>query len=155
MNRINIPIKKALPVVLFCMALLIGNLAFAQPGQTPREKIKALKVAFISNRLQLTSQEAEGFWPVYNEMQDKMGSINQQLRQLLKQARDGYYTMSDADMEKLLEKGFDLKQQQLDVEKLYYQKFKKVLPIKKIALLNKVERDFKMEVLKQAMGKED
>ena len=39
------------------------------------------------------------------------------------------------------------------VEKEYYGQFKSVLPIKKIALLMKVEKDFQAEVLKQAINR--
>ena len=123
----------------------------AARGVERKGNIKALKIAFITNRLALTSQEAQGFWPIYNEKQAKLQALVQQRRELLKQARDGYYSMTDADMEKNIKQVFNVLQQELDLEKTYYEAFKAALPIKKIALLYKVEKDFKREVLKEAL----
>ena len=148
-----------LSIVMICLALLsYSGFVSAQvyqpgPGQNQKDKIKALKVAFITNRLALTSQEAQGFWPAYNEKQQKEQAIGQERRKLLKEARDGYFSMSDGQMEGIVKELFDLKQQELDLEKQYYEIYKKVLPIKKIVLLMKVEKDFNAEVLKQAINR--
>jgi hypothetical protein len=50
--------------------VMVGSISFAnaQNGNGQRqEKIQALKIAFITQKLKLTPAEAEKFWPVYNQ----------------------------------------------------------------------------------------
>ena len=42
-----------------------------------QEKYEALKVAFLTEELSLSSKEAQAFWPVYNEMDEKLTEIRQ------------------------------------------------------------------------------
>ena len=43
-----------------------------QERQAERETIQAQKVAFITQETGLTTDEAEKFWPLYNEMEKKI-----------------------------------------------------------------------------------
>jgi hypothetical protein len=56
--------------LLFTIAIILGGYSFviAQPGdkQNRAEKVQALKIAFITQKLDFTSEEAQRFWPVYN-----------------------------------------------------------------------------------------
>ncbi|MDX2003221.1 MAG: hypothetical protein SFW35_12350 [Chitinophagales bacterium] len=156
---------KYLSALAFTIIMALCPLSnFAQgPGTGPnggnlqekKEKLEAMKVTYITNKLALTPKEAQVFWPVYNEYQAKRELLHKERRQLLMQAKSGYANMSDADMEKLMQQGFDLKQRELDLDKQYYAKFKEVLTVKKIALLYKAELDFKKEVLKEAFNRLD
>ena len=146
---------------LFMLCLVaFSTVAFAQgppqkKGDEPKEnkeKIQALKVTYITNKLQLTTKEAQAFWPVYNEFQAKNEQLRSQRKNVVK-ANGESQQLSDAELEKRIQQGFDMKQKELDLDKQYYAEFKKVLPIKKIAMLYQAERDFRKEVLKQAMDK--
>ena len=53
------------------MLIFISAITYAQPPQGKRDKVKSLKIAFISDELALTPQEAEKFWPIYNTFEDK------------------------------------------------------------------------------------
>ena len=52
-------------IILLLLLVSSFQISLAQQGQH-RERIKALKTAHITNELNLTSDEAEKFWPVYN-----------------------------------------------------------------------------------------
>lgn len=115
----------------------------------PEEKIKALKIAFLTNRLSLTPEEAQAFWPVYNEYQDRKMEVHKAQMTLGKTLKTKFEQLSDAEMNKLLDEHIVLKQKETDLEIDYLQRFRKILPVKKIAMLQKAERDFKLEVLNE------
>ena len=62
--------------LFFTIALLIATLSFAQHG----DKIKAYKAAFITEALDLTAAEAQQFWPIYNEHEDKLMDLRKKER---------------------------------------------------------------------------
>ena len=63
--------KKLIPILV----LLISFSGFAQRGAKMNERIKAQKTAFITERLSLTADEAEKFWPIYNEIETKKKAL--------------------------------------------------------------------------------
>ena len=132
--------------IFFAFACLImaANLV-AQPMQNRmKERVEAQRIGFITQRVNLTPEESQQFWPIYNEYTDKM----QQIRSATKMDKT-FDDMSDADAEKVIMGQFDKESRALDLRKEYYQKFKKVISVKKIAKLYKAEQDFKGEMLKQ------
>jgi hypothetical protein len=68
--------KKALLTLVFIVMAATGLLV-AQGG----ERLESLRIAFITKQLQLTPQEAEKFWPVYNSYDDEMRKMVRDHRQ--------------------------------------------------------------------------
>lgn len=122
----------------------------AQPG-SKRDKIDALRVTFITSKVVLTNQESQLFWPLYNEYNDKADNLKKSFRQQFIRDVD-YSTVSDKEAEAYLVAELTLKQKEYELSKEYYEKFKKVLPIKKIALIRRAEEDFKKELIKNIKG---
>lgn len=122
----------------------------AQPG-SKRDKIDALRVTFITSKVALTNQESQLFWPLYNEYNDKADNLKKSFRQQFIRDVD-YSTVSDKEAEAYLVAELTLKQKEYELSKEYYEKFKKVLPIKKIALIRRAEEDFKKELIKNIKG---
>ncbi len=132
--------------IFFALACLImaANL-LAQPMQNRmKERVEAQRIGFITQRVNLTPEESQQFWPIYNQYTDKM----QQVRSSTKMEKT-FDDMSDADVEKMIMTQMDKESHALDLRKEYYQKFKKIISVKKIAKLYKAEQDFKGEMLKQ------
>jgi len=132
---------------------------FAQPPQQlpPREKVEALKIGFITKRLNLTPEEAKNFWPVYNKFQDELEKVRKQRREAFR-PDETFEGMSDAEIEKLVDAEIAQRQAELDIFKKYHPQFKQVLPIRKVALLYKTEEDFKrklLEMIKERRGGRD
>ena len=123
---------------------------WAQPA-TKRDKIEALRVSFISSKVTLTNQEAQLFWPLYNEYNDKQDNIKKSFRQQFIKDVD-FNTLTDKEAEAYLIAELVVKQKEYELSKEYYEKFKKVLPIKKIALIRRAEEDFKKELIKNIKG---
>ncbi len=134
-------------VIAFMAITLLG---LSQPN-TKREKIEALRVTFISQKVNFTTAEAQQFWPLYNEYNDKIDANRKAFRQLVNKT-DVTEFATDKDAELYLNAELTLKQKEYELYKEYYDKFKKVLPIKKVALLRKSEDDFKKELIKNIKG---
>ncbi len=119
--------------------------AFSQGGK--KEKIEALRVAFITQQLNLTADESQKFWPVYNEYMDKFRAARREFK-----STPTTFT-TDKEAQDFLDAELLFKQRELSLYKEYYDKFKKILPLKKVAQLRQAEEDFKKELLKQLQGK--
>jgi hypothetical protein len=146
-------------VSILLLVLLTWMPLFAQtpggntPTPTGAERVQALKVAFITKALNLTPDEAQKFWPVYNEYSDKRDAVRKQLQANRQKVKDGAETLSPEELLRLADEEMTLRQQDLDLQKEMHEKLKKILPAKKLALLYVAEEDFKKELLK--MLKED
>jgi hypothetical protein len=108
------------------------------------ERIQALKIGFITERLQLTTEESQKFWPIFNEYEAEQKKIRQKYK-----FKKDFATMTDAEAEQSLNAGLEMEQQLLNIKKDYTQRMKRAVPVRKIAMLARVERDFKQELLKK------
>ena len=106
-------------------------------------------MAFITDRLALTSEEAQRFWPVYNEFTDQFETIKKKQRDNRTATNDKLAVMTDKEVEKSLSDELVHQQQLVDLHRQYQQELQKVLSVKKIALLYKAEHDFKLTLLKK------
>jgi hypothetical protein len=117
-----------------------------QPGNAGDrdERIQAYRIAVYTEVLQLTPEEAQNFWPLYNEYTDKREAMQRELRG--GRQIDG---MSDTEVENYIQKFYDVRQRELDLEKELGQKLRKVLPARKIAKLPMAEREFREALVKK------
>jgi hypothetical protein len=132
---------------IFFIALIItvfSGLAQGQPEGNLAERVKALRAEVYTRVLNLSVEEAEKFWPVFNEYTTNRENLQKQLKP--EGDLDG---MSDAEVEEYVKKYFEIRQKEFDLEKDLVQKLRKVLPIRKIAKLPKAEREFRESLLKR------
>ncbi|EZH74033.1 hypothetical protein ATO12_14245 [Aquimarina atlantica] len=134
-------------VLLICFTCFsIG--AFAQHGS--REKIKAFKIAYITEKLDLTSKEAQQFWPIYNAHEETVGKLRRQERKLIrriKEANDTPAGLSDTEAEDAINSFLEVEEQKSQSRKKLIVDLKKVMPSKKILKLIKAEADFHKRML--------
>lgn len=122
--------------------------SLAQDGQG-NEKIEQLKIAFITKHLKLTTDEAQKFWPVYNQYEAEKKQIRQSTIGSVKELKDdGDFTNAEADQAIL--KYIEFKSKDLELTKKYITEFKKILPSTKVAKLVTAEERFKKLLAKQA-----
>lgn len=126
----------ALTFVTFAMV------ALAQDGRL-QDRIEAQRIAFITEQLQLTPQEAQQFWPVYNEYRDKEIALNKQ-----KVPARGMGLMSDQEAADHLDKVLDIEQQVLTAKIDYTNQLRSILTPRKILKLYAAERQFKERLLR-------
>ncbi len=136
--------------ITFSLLLFVITMVSAQPNKGTTEKIETFQVAFFTQQLDLTSEEAKAFWPIYEAYQTEQKALKSERETL---HRRDYSGMSDKELDALIEKRLAIEQKKLDLEKQYYTKFKKILPLEKVVKLPQVERAFKSALLKK-MGEQ-
>lgn len=134
--------------LLILFAFLLGTSWFYAQGPV-RNRIKTLKVAFITERLSLTSSEAQSFWPIYNEYQDKLENIRRRERLELKSRIPLVHDLSEGESTKLLDKFLAIHNEKHEVEQDFITEIKTVISPKKTLLLLQAEEDFKKRLLQQ------
>jgi len=142
-------------LIILGVYLLCGWMAIGQdPTETDialdptvQEKIKNLRIAYISDKLGLTPDQAEKFWPVYREFSDKRKEIRQEFVEARKQIKTD--NPDQAKQEELVKMGFALKQRELDLEKVYSERLLRVISAQQMLNLRKAEGDFQRIILEQ------
>ena len=114
-----------------------------------KEKIKAEKIAFLTAELDLSVKEAQKFWPLYNEYEKKKHELrgNKKCRKIWK--KEDISKLQDGEKKEIFEhiKNKDLKQAKLQKE--YFEKFAKVLPLEKVLIYIWAEREFTHKLLRR------
>lgn len=128
------------------LLILCINITYAQTD-AKKDKIDALRAAFISKKVNFTTQETQSFWPLYNEMNDKLDAARKTFR-LQYNSKTNYDFATDKEAEAYLAAELNLKQKEFEIYRDYYEKFKKILPVKKVADVRRAEDDFKKEIIK-------
>jgi len=104
------------------------------------EKIRRAKIALITERLDLSPEQAEKFWPIYNEYTKKQRDV----RRSFNEARKNYQPKkaTEEDNQRLLQLGMKTKEQALQLEKNYSDRMMKVINSRQMLSLRKAEKDF-------------
>jgi hypothetical protein len=118
-------------------------------GQDPnvRSKIQAARVAYITDQLALTPEEAEKFWPIYREFSEKRRGLRQQLQST--KANPDPKKTTEQNEKALVDQQFEIKQQELNLEKDYSSRLLKVISAQKLRTLPDAERRFRQMILEQ------
>jgi hypothetical protein len=138
--------KRLLQILLFLICVVPAFAQDAEPdddGQIDpkaKDKINAARVAYITERLGLTPEEAEKFWPVYREFVQKRQELKKEFRLAKK---------SGTEESKLIELDLKIKQQELDLEKDYSGRLQKIVSAQKLITLRQAEGDFRRMLIRQ------
>ena len=124
----------------FLICLVIALPVSAQEKSQRSQQVESVKIAFITQKLNLTSAEAEKFWPVYNSYQSEM-------RELFKQKRES--RKKDAQAENKIDNELDFESRMLDIRKKYRKEFSKVIPSEKVLQFYEAEREFREHMIKE------
>ena len=145
------------------IVLLISTGLYAQRpnygGQKPDyEKIKAFKTAHITEQLDLSSEEAEKFWPVYNEFDKNIMALREKEKsEIMSKLRNGGVdALTDEEANIIIDRMLEMKTTELEYRKELAEDLKKVISPKKIIKLHRAEESFKrklLERLKERRGK--
>lgn len=142
---------KTLKLLLLVWIAALPALAQEETDELPKnpkaqEKIKAAQAAYITERLGLTPEEAEKFWPVYREYSQKRQGLRDEFNTARKSGK------SEKD---ILDMELKMKQDQLDLEKDYSQRFQKVITPQKLMNLRQAEGDFRRLLLRQIQDRQN
>lgn len=119
-------------------------------AQNPNlDKLNAYKIAFFTRRLNLTTQEAEKFWPVYNEFQNKRNAIQLERQKLNRNINQNELNMSEKEMIETGDKFVSLQIQEASLGQEYHKKFKEVLTPAKVIRLYQAENQYRLLLLNE------
>jgi hypothetical protein len=131
-------------VVLFAVATLLALPVAAQTAsdmQILAQKIKSDKKLVVAANMQLTEDEAKGFWPVYEAYQKDLQGINKRLLGTIKSYADVYNKgpVSDEAAKKLINEAIAIEDAEVKLKRSYVPKLEKVIPGMKVARYIQIE----------------
>ena len=139
------PFNKISKLCIVLVICLSSNILFSQnDSNQKKENREARKIAFFTTKMELNSKESQIFWPVVNEMNAELKEIrnkNAHGRMILmdKKSED----LSNKELEEIMDARMQIGKEQIDIKIKYHEKFKKVLPIQKLAKYYQATREFK------------
>lgn len=146
--------KQLLLVTVLVFSFLAANaqedaadVAHQQMDPKTRERVEAARISLISNRLGLTPEQAERFWPVYREFATKRAEMRQEFRRA--QTDLDPNNPDPAKQQELIDLGLRIKQRELDLEKDYSGRILRVISAQQMINLRKAEQDFRQMILNQ------
>ena len=132
--------------IMTVFVMLVMHTTFAQPGELPkeaRERIESQRVAFITQQLRLTPEEAEKFWPIYNEYRDAIKDMREDFE------RPDLEAITEEEAAKIIEQHLQQEQKKLDLKRNLVTRLRNVVSSKKILKLQKAEMEFNRELLRR------
>lgn len=142
-------------ILAVAFLLFAASYVAAQPGgKANRDKIKSVKIAFITEKLDLTVSEAEAFWPVYNEFDKAMHEARKAMK--TKRGEKGELDIDNISNEKakeMLTSRLKHEEEVMKLKKDYTNKFLAILPAVKVLKLFHAEEEFKKELLRSMRAK--
>jgi hypothetical protein len=113
------------------------------------EKIKAEKISFFTEKLSLTSTEAQAFWPVYNEFEKKRFDIQRQIHEFEHMPDEKFASLSDSDIDRMTNNYISSFEKEATLLKEYNKLFLKVLPKKKVLMMYRTENQFRGHLIRE------
>lgn len=140
---------------IFVLAMCVSATTYAQNDRhktAERQRImaemKTYKQEFLTRELEISKEQASGFFSEYNKMEEELRTIADQTRQLEKKVSTDA-SATDTEVEAASRALFEQKAKEGKVELEYYEKFKNILTPKQLLKLKAAERKFNQSLLKQ------
>ena len=138
-------------LILILIAFLIPAIRLS--AQNPQlEKLNAYKIAFYTKRLNLTSPDAEKFWPVYNEYQKQKNLIQLERNSIIRSFNQNENNLNDNQLTELGDKLISTLVQESSSAVTFHKKLKEILPPAKVIRFYQVENLFKAQLLNELQG---
>ena len=136
-------IKKLFPYLF----LLLSVITYGQNERLKekRDQIKAMKVAFLTSELNLTSDEAEKFWPIYNKYDEKIMVLKEAQLKLRIQKRVG----TDEEALKKIEEAEEKEAEIMSLKKKMRAELIPVISAEKVLKLEQLEQEFHRKLLEK------
>lgn len=117
-----------------------------------REELQSQKIAFFTQELDLTPEEAQKFWPVYNEAGKKLQAARKEINMCLKELHTALKSetpASDAEIKLLMGKYFKACEAEIETQSDNFEEIAKIIPVHKAAKTFSLEERFRVMLIKQ------
>jgi hypothetical protein len=120
------------------------------PGQRQEaERIASFKIALFTRRLNLTPSEAEKFWPLYNEFDNRRTKLQQERAETIRLINQNEARMSDAELTKSGDRLVALQVEEAALTESLHKKLKEILPPAKVVRVYQAENMFRNQLLNE------
>lgn len=153
--------KQLLHCLMMLMAVAISPIAIAQDDDGPpipeerMQEIKAQKSAYLTQKMALTPEEAQRFWPIYNQMDEELGKARREHMEFKRTLRQKEESMTEKEASEFLDREIAMREKDLQVRKKYDPQLRKAIGAQKLVQMHKAERDFHREVMKRFRDRGD
>ena len=134
-----------------CLILMFATLVSFGQSKSSRneihEKIQSMKIAYLTDKLQLKPEEAQKFWPVFNEYDTQRHDLEKAIFKSNYVDADSLNKLTEKQISVMVTNRLDMEQRLINLRINYYQKFEKILPENKVYLLFEAEAGFKKMLL--------
>ena len=137
--------------IIFFLFFLVPSFVFAQHQRMNGEKMEAKKIAWLTTKLELSTEDAKVFWPIYNEYNKELSTLRKERSQKMISFRKikEIDELNDDEIQALILNDFSFRQRDLNIERKYYNRLKSNLPIKTVGKFYRAQEAFKKEILQQ------
>lgn len=143
-----------LRTIILTLSLILASVQFSINTRAQESddninvsKIQAQRVAFFTERMNLTPAEAEKFWPVYNEYDAKRAKLNAEESRLINLFKENRASMTDKEIDNDIKKIFDTRKALTTLNEEYYARLRQILPARKVMKLIITETQFRVWLL--------
>ncbi|MCL8007736.1 sensor of ECF-type sigma factor [Gelidibacter japonicus] len=134
--------------ITFIFLVILTSWSTFSQNSDKRERIKALKVAFITERLALTQTEAQKFWPIYNAYETEKDNQRrlgyEKRKQISENITEAEARVALNDLIK-----FERNRENLRIDFIESLLKQNVLPARKILQLRTAEEEFNRKMLQE------
>ena len=139
-------------ITLLFISLFFSLTINSQDRKQGRNKIKALKLAYISGQLELTTREAQKFWPIYNGYQKEQYNLRATYRDVLKKAiqkSKSVNNLSEEVSKSIINLKVNHYKKEYEIQKNFIKNIEGIISYKKILKLQIAEREFGRKLMKK------
>ncbi|MDR9456090.1 MAG: hypothetical protein RI572_01660 [Salegentibacter sp.] len=141
-------------IVLFLMFPVFMQLqAQSEDREAHRERIKALKTAYITQELNLSTKVAEKFWPIYNNYEAKRKDLHR--REHVNMDLSNPECISEDQANGMLQEYLDVEREEYVIKKELFRELRKIISAQDIIKLHKLEDEFHKKLIKEYRAKKD
>jgi Spy/CpxP family protein refolding chaperone len=121
--------------LIIFLTILFCGFSFSQDKKSDwiellKSNVQKESKNLIKQNLELTSDQAKLFWPIYDEYDKALAEVTNERLQNISDYMLNYKDLDSAKAETLLRKALELDQKKIDIQNKYYEKFILVLPPK-------------------------
>ncbi len=142
--------NRLLGLTLLFVFTLMGVANAQRPQSFDKEKLEAARVAFITNRLDLKPEQAEKFWPLFNQFNE---SRNQLMGEISTINRNSVGETNESKAKEMIKERLVLQQKLLDLEKDFMDNITKVIQPSQALKLGGVNREFTKQVYRMQQNR--
>jgi Spy/CpxP family protein refolding chaperone len=136
-------------ILILCTLTAALNAQDTKSREDHREKFRSMKIAYFTERLELTPEEAEKFWPVYNQFENEKKELKHDHYIRPKKMDQQLEELSDEEVEEIMDNMIDARKREAQLSAEFHEDLKDILPPKKIMKLYITEIQFREHMLRR------